>query len=54
MKIERIVAQAGRSAYHYGTEVVGYLKQAKNFDVLVVRYKNEKLKSGKSIIVIIF
>jgi len=29
--------KAGRSAYHYGTEVVGYLKQAKNFDVLVVR-----------------
>ena len=46
-KIEQIVVQAGRSAYHYGTEVVGYLKQAKNFDVLVVRYKNEKLLSGK-------
>jgi len=29
--------KAGRSAYHYGSEVVGYLKQAKNFDVLVVR-----------------
>ena len=27
--------------------MVGYLKQAKNFDVLVVRYKNEKRISGK-------
>ena len=27
--------------------MVGYLKQAKNFDVLVVRYKEEKLISGQ-------
>jgi len=29
--------KATRNAYHYGTDVVGYLKQAQNFDVLVVR-----------------
>ena len=36
-KVPPFTAQAGRMAYHYGTDVVGYLKQAQNFDVLVVR-----------------
>jgi len=29
--------KAARSVYHYGNEVVGYLKKAKNLDLLVVR-----------------
>ena len=27
-----------RTVYHYGSEVVGYLKKAQNLDLLVVRY----------------
>ena len=37
LKPKTIFVQASRSVYYYGSEVVGYLKQARNLDILLVK-----------------
>ena len=37
LELVKLDIQAMRTVYHYGSEVVGYLKKAQNLDLLVVR-----------------